>query len=94
MGEPTVAWEAQPEIHIRAMVLAGDTIFAAGPVLEHPDEPTRVKGAALMAFSATDGKQLARLDLPAPPVFDGLAAAGGELFLTLEGGRVMCFAGR
>jgi hypothetical protein len=47
-----------------------------------------------MAFSATDGKQLARLDLPAPPVFDGLAAAGGELFLTLEGGRVMCFAGR
>jgi hypothetical protein len=33
-----------------------------------------------------DDKQLARLDLPAPPVFDGLAAAGGELFLMLEGG--------
>jgi outer membrane protein assembly factor BamB len=93
-GEPKVAWEAHPEICIRAMVLAGDVIFAAGPILDDPGEPTVVKGAALMAFSTADGKQLARLDLPAPPVFDGLAAAGGELFLALEGGRVMCFSGR
>lgn len=93
-GEPTVAWRAASPVHIRAMVLAGDVVFAAGPILEHPDEPTVIKGAQLVAFSTTDGTELARLDLPAPPVFDGMAAAGGELFLVLQGGRVMCLAGK
>lgn len=93
-GEPTVTWGVPSPVHIRAMVLAGEVIFAAGPILEHPDEPTVSKGAQLVAFSTVDGRELARLDLPSPPVFDGMAAAGGELFLVLEGGRVMCLAGK
>ena len=91
-GEPKITWGVSSPVHIRAMVLAGDAIFAAGPVLEHPDEPDVSKGALLVAFSATDGRELSRIEIPASPVFDGMAAAGGSLFLVLEGGRVMCFS--
>ena len=33
------------------------------------------KGAMLLAFSASEGEELARADLESPPVFDGMAAA-------------------
>jgi hypothetical protein len=37
---------------------------------------------------------LARGELGSPPVFDGMAAAGGKLYITLEGGSVACMAGK
>lgn len=39
------------------------------------------QGCKLLAISATDGKQLSELSLDSLPVFDGLAAAGGRLYL-------------
>jgi outer membrane protein assembly factor BamB len=60
-----------------AMLLAGDVLFAAG-----------VEGG-LVALSPNDGKVLARTPLPAP-VWDGLAAAGGRLFVSTQAGEAMC----
>ena len=48
----------------------------------------------LMAVSASDGAELARYELDSPPVFDGMAAANGRLYLSLENGRLLCMAGR
>jgi len=48
-------------------------------------------GAALWALSADDGSKLAEYGLDAPPVFDGMAAAGGRLYLTTIDGKVQCF---
>ena len=49
------------------------------------------KGAAmLMSVSTTDGKKLCELKLQAPPVFDGMAAADGKLFIVLMDGTVVC----
>jgi hypothetical protein len=49
------------------------------------------KGAAmLLSISATDGKKLGELKLDAAPVFDGLAAADGKLFITTMDGHVIC----
>ena len=48
------------------------------------------KGGMLLAFSAADGKPLAACDLGAMPVFDGMAAARGRVFLTTTDGRVLC----
>jgi outer membrane protein assembly factor BamB len=52
------------------------------------------KGTLLLAVSAGDGKELSRLELPSVPVWDGMAAAEGRLFLCDQQGRLRCFAGK
>lgn len=97
------------------MVLAGDTLFVAGPadVIDEEqvfkqindlqsrqrldDQATAFegkKGGLLWAVSAADGKRLAEQQLDVTPVFDGMAAAGGRLYMATTNGRVVCLAGR
>ena len=52
-----------------------------------------MKGGLLWILSAEDGKKLAKYRLDSIPVFDGMAAAGGKLFLSLKDGSVVCFSG-
>lgn len=49
-------------------------------------------GGVLWALSKTDGKLLARYALDTIPVFDGLAAAGGKLFVSTVDGRLLCLS--
>jgi outer membrane protein assembly factor BamB len=70
-------WSQPVPIQVRAMLLAGKTIFVAGKSL-------------LLAISATDGAELARYPLDAAPAFDGLAAANGRLYLSMLNGQVVC----
>jgi hypothetical protein len=51
------------------------------------------KGALLWAVSAEDGKKLAEYRLDSLPVFDGMAAADGHLYLATTDGSVLRFAG-
>ena len=96
-GEPK--WSKHVPVRIRAMVLADKTLFVAGPpdVLD-PADPLAAfegrKGAVLQARSAADGAKIAERALPSPPVFDGLIAAAGRLYLATCDGRLTCFAGR
>ena len=48
------------------------------------------QGNVLRVISVEDGKTIAQQDLPALPVFDGLSAARGRLYLSLTNGRVLC----
>ena len=103
----------QPAVQVRAMVLAGPTLFVAGPpdVVDErkawrlPDDPKvqaqldeqaaaleGKRGGRLWAVSAADGKPLARYHLDGPPVFDGMAAAGGRLYVATASGQVLCLA--
>ncbi|NQT88265.1 PQQ-binding-like beta-propeller repeat protein [bacterium] len=50
------------------------------------------QGAILWAVSAKDGSKLAELKLDALPRFDGIAAAGGRLYIATTDGRVLCLA--
>ncbi|MCX7016157.1 MAG: hypothetical protein NTW86_26965, partial [Candidatus Sumerlaeota bacterium] len=50
------------------------------------------KGARLAAVSAKDGARLGEVEIDSPPVFDGLIAAEGRLFASLEDGSLACFA--
>ncbi|MBA7682534.1 hypothetical protein ES703_90884 [subsurface metagenome] len=52
------------------------------------------KGALLWVVSASDGKKLAQYNLESVPVWDGMAAANGRLYLSMKNGRVLCFGGR
>ena len=88
-------WHNWVPIRMRAMVLAGDTLFVAGPVDELVDgDPMATfdnrKGGVLRAVSAADGKKRSEQKLDAPPVFDGLIAAKGCLYMSTTDGRVMC----
>ncbi|NQU25840.1 MAG: PQQ-binding-like beta-propeller repeat protein [Candidatus Nealsonbacteria bacterium] len=71
---------ADSQQRIAALVLAGETIFTAG------------SQGGLVALSSADGKVLARHDLPTA-TWDGLAAAGGRLFVTTQTGEVICLGG-
>jgi len=48
------------------------------------------QGALLWAVAASDGKKLAEYKLDSPPVFDGLVAAYGRLYLATQDGRLLC----
>jgi len=49
------------------------------------------RGAVLMAVSAEDGKTLSEISLESPPVWDGMAAAKGKLFMSSTDGKVRCY---
>ena len=51
-------------------------------------------GARLWAVSAKDGRKLSELRLDSLPVWDGMIAAGGKLYLTTMNGEVACFSGK
>ena len=107
-------WSGSVPLHVRAMVLAGKTLFAAGlpslvdeekafDTLDSPKTKTLLaaqrdawegkKGGVLIAVSAAGGKGLARYHLESPPVWDGMIAAGGRLYMADMAGRVICLAG-
>ncbi len=44
-----------------------------------------------MGFSADRGKPLFEIDLKSAPVYEGMAAAAGKVFLSLKDGHVACF---
>ncbi|MBM3890423.1 MAG: hypothetical protein FJ388_15025 [Verrucomicrobia bacterium] len=89
-------WTLWLPVRVRAMVKAGDALFVAGPPDELDEKDPYAafegrKGARLVAVSARDGKKLAESALDVPPVFDGLIAANGRLFVSLEDGSLACW---
>ena len=52
------------------------------------------KGGILSAVDKTNGGELSQIKLPSPPVFDGMIAAGGKLFVALADGSVVCLGSR
>jgi hypothetical protein len=92
------AWFKWVPVRMRAMVLAGDHLFVAGPpdVVDAGDPMAAFEGrsgAVLRAYSADDGSMLAEQRLDSPPVFDGLIAARGRLYMSLVDGSTLCMGG-
>lgn len=67
----------EPEQKVAALVLAGEQLLAAG-----------LQGG-LLRLSIEDGRILARTELPAP-VWDGLVAAAGRVFVSTLDGDLVC----
>ena len=79
------------------MILADNVLFLAGPPADAvfgPQAPDGKQGALLMAFSASDGGELAQYRLYSCPVFDGMAAAYGRLYISMKDGSLLCLAER
>ena len=92
-NEGQTRWETTLPIQVRAMILAGDILFLAGPP-DHtsvgPWDRSESQSSLLLALSASDGDIMAETRISGTPVFDGLAAARGRLYLSLEEGSVVC----
>ncbi len=99
-------WSKPLEMVVRAMVLADDTLFIAGPpeLLTSPSGSQNLKaaqaayegkkGAALWAVSTKNGKKLSEYRLDSPPVLDGMIAANGKWYISSMDGKVLCLENR
>jgi outer membrane protein assembly factor BamB len=88
-------WAKSVKVHVRAMVLADKVLFVAGPYVEAYDGQVDIgqsRRAVLMVISASDGAELARYELDSTPVFDGMAAAYGRLYVSMENGNLLCLS--
>ncbi len=93
-------WARASDLQVRAMVLAREAIFVAGwrdavAVQEKTGRPLDPENpdprpCVLRTIAAADGKTIAEIKLDCEPVFDGMAAAHGRLFLSLKDGSVLC----
>jgi len=90
-------WTTPGDVQVRGMVLAGRgedkrliVVAARGDWVTSPDAHEGKKGNVLRVISIDDGKTLAEHDLPGLPVFDGLSAAYGRLYLSGADGSVTC----
>jgi hypothetical protein len=91
-------WSIKVPVRLTAMVVAGSTLFAAGtPDVADPDDPWAAiegqRGGLLWAVSTEDGRKLDEYQLDSPPVFDGMAAARGRLYVSTIDGTIVCFGG-
>jgi len=90
-------WTAALTMRPRAILKAGDMLLLGGvPGQSHPPRasaaPRPREGGVVQAIAAADGSGVSECKLPAPPVWDGMAAAGGRLFIALQNGRLVCLA--
>lgn len=88
-------WKTIP-IHAWAMVKTEHALFVAGARGAESISQDALDGkepGALLAVSPADGAVLAETPLPSMPVWDGMAAARGKLYVTLADGSAMCLAG-
>jgi len=90
--EAGAVWRRRLDIRGTALLRAGDKLFAAG----QPDvvDPSVPSGGVLLVMATKDGRKLAEYKLPAPPVWDGLAAADGKLYIALTNGDIVSFRQR
>jgi len=99
-GPAATSWSIEEMIQPRAMVLAGKKLFLAGwldsmPIElktgrpKNPNNPDPHE-SVLHVYSTDDGKRTSEYKLEADPVFDGAAAAYGQLFIALKNGKVVC----
>jgi outer membrane protein assembly factor BamB len=85
-------WSEMIPFYPRAMLLAGDTLFMAGPgdILDFGSQ--NPKGQIwLWAVSTEDGAKQAEYKLKAAPVYDSFAAYLDNLYFTTVDGRVVCY---
>ncbi|MEQ8786434.1 MAG: PQQ-binding-like beta-propeller repeat protein [Pirellulaceae bacterium] len=57
---------------------------------EQEDALDGKKGAKLLVVSVQEGSTLAEYELPSLPSWDGMSAAGGQLYIVTEDGTIIC----
>ncbi|MHC4501805.1 MAG: outer membrane protein assembly factor BamB family protein [Planctomycetota bacterium] len=98
-GKGGQSWSITEKFQPRAMVLAKDKLYLAGWLdsmrIElksgRPKDPANpdVHESVLRVYSAGTGRRVAERRLESDPVFDGMGAAYGSLFVSLRNGKLL-----
>ena len=93
-GHPEKLWKQSIKLHPRALVKAGDALYIGGA--EKTEALLRTTGGKGRVFvvSAADGSSKSTFQIERPPVFDGMAAANGKLFVSLQNGKLLCYSAK
>jgi len=104
-AKPQPIWQDTGSIIVRAMALGTDRLAVAGPpdvgrkdsdLLAFTNQDEAIagfrgeKGVSLRIVRTSDGMRMSEWTLDAMPVFDGMAAAKGRLYLAMKDGRLLC----
>ena len=92
-------WEQRIPIRVHGMLLSREHLYLAGAPDLAPDEGAYEamigkRGALFRVVSRADGSTLAEFEMNEAPIFDGLIAAGGKLYMTTMEGTLVCFGGK
>jgi hypothetical protein len=92
-------WKTGLPVRTTAMLKSGGHLFlAAAPNEIPPDDPHAAyegrRGGMIWVCSAGDGTRIAEYKLDSPAVWDGMAAAGGRLYLASRDGKITCYQGK
>ena len=92
-------WLRKVPVRVEAMVLAGERLYLAGPPdlgagAEAADAIRGRKGARFWVVSAADGTTLSEMEMEKAPVFDGLIAAFGRLYMASRDGTIVCLGSK
>ncbi len=105
--KPKPDWSTFDSLVVRAMVKGSNALAVAGPPDVGKKAPEILaylnvrdvleayrgdRGVFLRFVSLDDGQTLGEMKLPAMPVFDGMVAANGRLFISLKDGSIVCIA--
>ena len=102
-AEAGANWARPSNVLGQALLLTDSVLFVAGPenpLKDTPRHPSAAdlmakaidadRGGKLLAVSPVDGKTTAEYELRSSPVFDGMIAAEGCLFLSTKSGELIC----
>jgi len=104
--KPEPFWADTQSLIVRAMVLANDKLVVAGPpdlrrkeagILAYSNETESLaafkgqKGVMLRLVNKANGTTISEQKLDAMPVFDGMSAAHGRMFMSLKNGELQCW---
>jgi len=97
----SATWTSGLPFRPRAMVRAGDALIVGGMTEQYNagllagDDTTAEKDSGILQIvSADNGETLAQRQLAAPPVWDGMSAANGRLYVSTRNGKVVCLGSR
>ena len=95
---PSFTWFVDLLMRPRAILRAGRTLYVGGVPNQVDAKDLSAayegrKGGLLWVFSPDDGAKTAEYKLDSPPVWDGLAAANGRMYVSTADGRLLCMGG-
>lgn len=102
-------WWREVPIEVWGMIQAQDHLFIAGPGTTVATRRTKTASSTrhgfpedvfsgktsgtLIVVSPADGRPIAEVTIPSTPVWDGMAAAHGHIFISMRDGSLLCLKG-